>query len=264
MPAVVSSFFFLSLRNFICMQTSQSGEINPSLSPETVKGICYPLYWVNFAFSSLCTKWSQAEIIQTKTVGTCWQGSWGNSVTRGLRIETWIGRCNIFLSSFNNIFLNYYAWFFYYLLWTHHYLLSRMLSIYGWQMHILLLCYSYLRHHLFLFCLVSNWSQQSRKMTEINRKLGIYNMCNWNWEESCLTWNIRSTKCVLQHRPNSILTCCASSFLGWECTLAAGRKTGWGWHTEVWFGFLTVCCIMSCSDYFGNFSQRSQEILETF
>lgn len=246
------------------MQTSQSGEINPSLSPETVKGICYPLYWVNFAFSSLCTKWSQAEIIQTKTVGTCWQGSWGNSVTRGLRIETWIGRCNIFLSSFNNIFLNYYACFFYYLLWTHHYLLSRMLSIYGWQMHILLLCYSYLRHHLFLFCLVSNWSQQSRKMTEINRKLGIYNMCNWNWEESCLTWNIRSTKCVLQHRPNSILTCCASSFLGWECTLAAGRKTGWGWHTEVWFGFLTVCCIMSCSDYFGNFSQHSQDILETF
>lgn len=213
--ACCSQFLFFHSETLSTFKHLKVKKFNPSLSPETVNGICYPLYWVNFAFSSLCTKWSQAEIIQKKTVGTCWQGSWGNSMTKGLWTETWIGRCSIFLSSFNNISLNYYAWFFYYLLWTHHYLLSRLLSIYGWQMHILLLCYSYLRHHLFLFPSVSSWNQQSRKMTEINRKLGIYTVCNWNWEESCLTWNIRSTKRVLQHRPNSILTCCASSCLGW-------------------------------------------------
>lgn len=132
-------------------------------------------------------------------------------VTRGLWIETWIGRCSISLSSFINISLNYYAWFF--TTFFEHIIIyypeCSEVSIYGWQMHILLLCYFYLRHHL--FHLLSSWSQLSRKMTELNRKLGIYTMCNWN----SLTWNIRSKKCVLQHRPTSILACCASSCLGW-------------------------------------------------
>lgn len=139
-------------------------------------------------------------------------------VTRRLQIETWIGRGSIFLSSFNNISLNYYAWFF--LLPSLNSPLFiiqnalKSLSVVGkCTFSYCATCVSGII--MFLFHLVSSWSPQSRKMTEINTKLGIYTVCSWNWEESCLTWNIRSKECVLQHRPNSILACCTSSCLGW-------------------------------------------------
>lgn len=111
-------------------------KFNPSLSPETANGICYPLYLDNFTLRSLCTKWLQAETIQKKTDGICWQGSWGNLVCD--RGTTDSGLPELVDEVFFFLISTIFSWiimpdFFNCLLWTHHYLLSWTLwSLYLW------------------------------------------------------------------------------------------------------------------------------------
>lgn len=152
-------------------------------------------------------------------------------VTRGLKIETCIGRCNSFLSHLQYFLELLCLIFSLPALNTSLFIIQNALKSLSMVVKFFYCATRISDIILFLSHLVSSWSQQSRKMTEISTKLGIYTMCNWNWEKSCLTWNIRSKECVLQHRPNSVLVCCASSCLGcWvgSASLLQGEKIAWG------------------------------------
>lgn len=209
-------------------------KINPALSPKIINGTCYPLYWeVNFAFSSLCTKWLQAETTQKKKNGTCCKVSFSAQehwyVTRGLLTETWIGRCNIF-----PVVSTIFPWimmsdFFLFLLPAlNTYLFSRIV----WSL------YLYLANvHSLTVLLVSQISSVSLsfsiklKSTEQeddwnkHKTRHIYYVPSGTVRNpvsvsflllfSETTWNISNKKEDLRHRPNSILACCATYCLGW-------------------------------------------------